>query len=264
MAEYYFLASLLPPLAIGHVPDINFSELKELFRVNLTDKDLEKVQKFLSAIDMENLRAFWAKQTHDSRGNYSRAEIEQAIQDKAWPGDVEFPDYLQEFIEKFHDDKERVEHFPELMSTFLKKRAEEEEGFLKDYFTFLRDWALVMVGFRAKKLGRDISKELQYEDPQETIVAEILAQKDAPVFEPPFEYRELKPIFLDFAEFPLELHKALLAYSFNKIEELYGSTLFSIDRLLGFMARLLIVERWLELDMQQGLVMVGKIEGNIK
>lgn len=265
MAEYYFLASLLPSLAIGHVPDLDFHELKELFRINLTDEDKEKVHQLLSLIDLENLRAFWAKQSHDPRGNYSRAEIEQSLQDKSWPGDLEWPSYLKEFIEKYHDDKEKIEHFSELLSTFLKVEASMlEEGFLKEYFIFLREWNLIMVGFRAKKLGRNLAKELQYEDPKDPIVAEILAQKDAPVYEPPYEYKELKSIFLEFSEFPLELHKALLAYSFRVVEELCGNEFFSIDRLLGFMARLLMVEKWLELDMQKGLAILGKIEENIR
>jgi hypothetical protein len=67
-----------------------------------------------------------------------------------------------------------------------------------------------------------------------------------------------------YADFPLELHKALLAYSFDKIEELYGNKLFSIDRILAFMARLLIVERWLELSVQEGITMIKKIEGSIR
>jgi len=264
MSEYYFLTSLFPPLVIEHVPALNFFELKELLSINLSAKDFEKVEKFLSIIDMDNLRAFWAKEPHDKRGNYTREEVEHALAHLAWPEDKEFPDYLKEFIEKRPDDKKKVEEFAILMSQFLKEGAEEEEGFLSEYFAFERGLRLVLVGFRAKKLGRNISKEFQYEDATEPLIAEILAQRDAAVFEPPFEFRELKAIFLSFSEFPLELHKALLAYSFGKIEEFYGSSLFSMDRILGFMARLLIVERWLELDMQEGITMIGKIEGNVR
>lgn len=264
MAEYYFLTSLLPPLAIEHVPSLSFIELKDLLKINLTDKDKEIVKRFLSIIDMDNLRALWANEPHDIRGNYTREEIEHSLTYQAWPGDIEFPTYLKEFIEKYPNDKDKVEHFDVLMSRFLKEGEEDEDPFLSQYFAFERGMRLTLVGFRAKKLGRNLSKELQYEDPYEPLVAEILAQKDAAAYEPPFEFKELKPIFLSFAEFPLELHKALLAYSFDKITDFYGNSLFSIDRILGFMARLLIVEKWLELDMQEGITMIGKIEESVQ
>lgn len=266
MADYYYLASLLPPLAIGHVPPMSFLELKELFAINLNKEDQKKVRKFLTLIDMENLRAFWAHEPHDNRGNYTKAEIEHSLEELAWPNGQEFPSYLKDFVEKYKSDKEKVEHFSFLMSDFLKieSEKEEEDSFLSRYFAFERDLRLVLVGFRAKKLNRDLYAELQFEDPSEPIIAEILAQKDAPTYEPPFEFKDLKPIFFEFIDSPLELHKALLAYSFNYIEALVANDHFSIDRILGFMARLLLVEKWLELDMNEGLAIIRKVEGNIQ
>lgn len=265
MSEYYYISSLLPPLEIGHLPTLNTLELKDLLAINLSEKDLERVKRFFSLVDMENLRAFWTKEAHDPRGNYTRHELEEALVHQAWPGYEEFPEYLKDFLDKYRDTDSRITHFAFLMSDFLKIESEkEEEGFLKSYFAFERELRLVMVGFRAKKFGLDVSRELQYEDPTEPIVAEILAQKDAQAYEPPFEFKELKPIFMAFADFPIELHKAILAYSFNRVQELYANEIFSLDRILGYLARLRLVEEWLELDMQEGMKIIDKIEGKVE
>ena len=39
-----------------------------------------------------------------------------------------------------------------------------------------------------------------------------------------------------------------MKYEFERIEEMTGYPLFSLDWILGYVARLLLVEKWLELD----------------
>jgi len=264
MKEYYFLASLLPPLEIGHVPSLGFPELKDLLAINLAPEDLEKVRKFLRLIDIENMRAFWSGEPFDPRGNLNRAAMELAIQDQMWSPSEEFPIYLSDYLDKYHSVADRLSHFSLLLNQFFLNESEEESGFLRDYFIFQREMRLVMVGFRAKKLHKDISKELQYEDPTDPIVAQILAQKDAKIYEPPFEYKELKPIFDEYGDSPFELHKAVYEYQFNTIVEIFGGEVFNMDRILNYMARLLLVERWLELDVQEGMQLIDTVEKEIR
>jgi hypothetical protein len=149
------------------------------------------------------------------------------------------------------------------MASFFSYEAPIRKGFLQDYFAFQKQWRLVMIGFRARVMGKDIFQELQFEDSGDPIVAEILAQKDAKSYEPPFEYKELKPIFDQYQEDPLNLHKALYAYQFNYMVERWGGALFSIDRILNYMTRLILVERWLELDLQKGIHVIDEIERKI-
>lgn len=263
MTDYYFLASLLPPLEIGHVPTLGFPELKTLMQENLTAHDLKKVRRFLTLIDLENMRAFWAKEPLDLRGNLNGEKMEQALRDFRWPNGENFAPFLEDYLEKYITDETRLNHFPLLMSQFFNYMISQEKGFLHDYFAFQRELRLVMLGFRAKKMGRDPAEELQYEDPTDPIVAQILAQKDAKNYEPPFEYKELKPIFEEYSDSPLELYKAIYTYQFNHIIELWGGDLFTLDRILNYAARLILVERWLALDVQKGIQIVDTIEREI-
>lgn len=264
MKEYYFLASLLPELEIGHVPDLGMVELKELLRVNLLPEDLLKTQRFLRQIDLENFRAFWVKEPIDPRGNLNHDGIEQALTDLAWSEKEQFPDYLVEFLEKYQEGEERFTHFQRLLVDFYADECESNDGFLQEYFQFQRDWQLVLVGFRAKKMKKDIVAELQYEDATDPLVAQILAQKDAAEYEPPFEYKELRPVFEEHANNPLELHKALYAYQFAEIVQKWGEAIFTVDRILNYMARLILVEKWQELDVQKGVAVIDLIEEGVK
>jgi len=262
MTKYYFLAALLPELEIGHVPLLGTKELKGLFQVNLSKSDQEVIKRFLRLIDVENFRAYWSKEPLDQHGNLNESQIEKALIDLSWPNDEEFPDYFLEFLEKYHSNEDRVRHFSILMSRFLQHESEKESGFLAEFFTFQREFRLVMVGFRAKTVGRDLMLELQYEDAKDPIVAQIIGQKDAKVFEPPFEYQELKPIFLEYGSTPLELYKALYEYQFRQIVERWGGTLFAIERIMNYFARLLLVEKWQMLDVQRGIEIIDSVEGN--
>lgn len=263
MREYYFVASLLPPLEIGHIPTLGFADLMVLLDANLGRKDRQTVRKFLTMIDFENMRAFWAKEPFERRGNLNEEQMDEALSHLQWPSGESLPQFLIDYLGKYHSDKERLHHFSLLMSQFFAYQLEHESGFIRDFFAFQREMRLVLVGFRAKKLGKDVAVELQYEDETDPIVAQILAQKDAKNFEPPFEYKELKPIFEEYADSPLELHKAICEYQFNYIIEQWGSEAFSLERILNYLARLILVERWLELDVQKGIHVVDRIEKGI-
>ncbi|MFT4551518.1 MAG: hypothetical protein ACI9S8_000131 [Chlamydiales bacterium] len=247
MANYYFLTSMLPPLEVGHTPGLHFEELNAILQERLSVEDYEQFRVMRRFVDLENLRFFLKSEPLDPRGNLSKEDIEEALSLK-----FGFPEYVFEFMERYESLSDRLHHFTSLLVQFFSEETPLFEGFLLDYLTFEREWNLVMVAFRAKNLGRDISRELQYEDPSDQIVAQILAQKDAMGFEPPFGYEDLKVIFENKRSDPMAFHKALCEYRFNRIRELEAGELFSLDRILGYVARLMIVERWLEMDQKLG------------
>lgn len=109
-----------------------------------------------------------------------------------------------------------------------------------------------MVGLRAKQIGRDVTRELQFEDFADPLVAQILAQKDADRYEPPMEYTELSELVTATYHDAWEEHKAFAEYRFRKIEEMAEGAQFSIDQILSYMARLMIIEQWNELDEEKG------------
>ena len=248
--QYYFLACALPVLKINGKLDISFTEVKDMLDLNLSEDDLTVVNQFLQFIDLLNLRLLWLDRPLDLRGTLNRKEL-----DKAQETGEGLPQYVSDFLTRFESTEDRLHNFAYLLTQFF---AQTYSGFLKRYFQFERNWRLVVSAIRAKKLGRDITQELQYEDFQDPLVAYILAQKDMENFEPPEDFSGLKDLFSKYTD-PLELHKAFLEYRFSKVGEMVENESFTIDLIIGYLAQLLIVEDWAKLNKTQGKEIVDSL-----
>lgn len=251
MVDYYFLGTLLPDLRIGDPPELSFAEFQRLLKENLTASDFAKTETLRNLYDITNLRSYWKGEPLDPVGNLDESQLEEALVTRSI-----LPQYVFAFMDKYDNQQERLRHFPELLAIFFRESIKNASGFFKFYLTLEREIRLILVAFRAKALGRDLYAELQYEDPDEELIAQILAQKDAQTYEPPEKYEDLKSYFETYADKPIELQKALLEYRFNKIDEKLGLQLFTIDKILAYMAELIMIEHWQQMDKQKGLEII--------
>ena len=245
--QYYFLASRLPDLEIGQQPDITWEEFLFLLDTNLTSSDGHWVDSLRLYYDLENIRRFWLDEELDLRGKLSPVELEEALLNEE-----HLPPLVYDYFDKYPHRQDRLKHFSSLLATYFRQVAPKAPKFLKDYLAFERQLRLVLLGFRAKQLGRDLALELQYEDPEDPLVAQLMAQKDAKGFEPPEGFESLKSLFQQHVEKPLDLYRGLAEYRFRWIEERLQAELFSIDRILGYFIQLTLVLQWLALDREQG------------
>lgn len=248
MALYSFTTTALPPLKIGEAPELSFEELEVLLHENLLPSDYEQTRILRRLYDILNIRNFWKEDELDPYGNLNVNQLEEALLDHAG-----LPSYVLKFLETYPSQVARLNFFSSLISQFFKEEAKNASGFLKKYLNFERALQLVLVGFRAKKLKRNLEKELQFEDPNEDLIAQILAQKDSPEFEPPEGFEDLKPIFLAYQDLPLKLYQSLCEYRFEKIEEMAGTDTFSLSKILSYIAEFIIVDKWMHLNEDQGL-----------
>lgn len=247
MKNYYFVAPSLPPLVLGEIPEITFEELMERLQLNLSAEDLKKVSTLRLVIDLQNIRSLYLEQPLDPHGNLLEKELDEALlaQDH-------LPEYVFEFLGQFEETKEKARHFFGLLSYYYAEEIPKQSGFLKKFLIFQREIHLVLSALRAKKTGRDILEELQFEDFTDPFVAHILAQRDLDDYDPPLEYQELKSLLERCGNAPFEQHRAVVQFEFEKIEEMTGYPLFSLDWILGYIAQLMLVERWNKLDDQKG------------
>lgn len=255
MGNYYFVGTVLPDLQIGSPPEIKFQEFITLLKDNLSHKDYAQTKVLRAFYDVENIRALWKGEELDFRGNLDETELEDMLLRSD-----HLPPYIKEFLEKYEHKEQRLRYFPAVISGYFKDEAAKASGFLKKFLEFEREFRLVQAAFRAKRMGKDLFTELQFEDPDDGFVAQLLAQKDSKTFEPPEKFEDLKPIFDEYYEAPLELHKALCEYQFGKIEDMLEGPPFSIDRILGYMAQLIMAEKWFELDKEKGTQIIDQIK----
>lgn len=242
MTEYYFVTSSLPRLQFGEEPDLSFAEFTQLLQENLTDGDWARVGQLRRMVDIYNLCAFWRGEPFDELGNFNRPELEEHIQRSE-----ELPNYLLDFLARYDTNEKRLEHHAELVHLFFREAIDQSSGLLHRYFQFERDWRLVMVALRAKRLKRDLALELQYEDPADQLVGQLMAQKDTKDFEPPAGFEQVGLMYEEYREEPRRLYLALEEFRFSKVGEMRMSELFSLDYILGYMVQLMILEKGREL-----------------
>lgn len=247
MRNYYFLAPSLPPLNLKTAPELKFQDLKSRLADNLAKEDFQQVEALLRYTDICNIRSLLMEEPIDPRGNLNEKELDEAILVKAI-----LPLYVFEFLDEFEGTAERVKNFSGLLARFFVEELPHANGFLKRYFTFERQWRLVLVALRCKQLGRDLLTELQFEDFTDPMVAQVLAQKDADHYEPPDEFADLKELIASAGGDPWHEHQAFAEYRFKKIDEMAEGALFTFDRILAYVIQLMIVEYWNELDEAKG------------
>lgn len=256
MANYYFLSASLPSLTLGEKTDLSFSELIARLDINLDRKDIEKVITFRRWIDLNNIRTLYLEDAIDPRGNLSEKELDQALllQDG-------LPDYVFDFLNRFESVQERLRFFPGLLAAYFREEIPLQQGFLKRYLEFERAWRLVLLGIKATEQGRDLVEELQFEDMKDPLIIDLLTQRDAITYEPPSEFVSLREKYLACGPDPLQQFKEIAHWRFKHIEELVEEPLFSIDWILGYMAQLLIVEQWNDLDSEKGEIILEAFVG---
>ncbi len=255
MANYYFLITALPPLVMGAKPEISFKELKELLSLNLTARDLVCVEELLRPIDLYNIRAFWLGAPLDDRGHLKAKDLaeELLVQES-------LPDFLVDYLQRYESTEDRLRYFSSLYASLYRDLLPKLKGFLLKYYLFERELRLVLTGLRAKKAGKDVVRELQFEDPTDPLIAEILAQKDAADYTPPQEYEDLKSLFMENSSDPQKINRVILEYRFNRIEEMEEAQDFGIDRVLAYISRLMIAESLADLDKEKGMEQLSQYE----
>lgn len=247
MRNYYFVVPSLPPLSLRDLPEITFHELMVRLETSLSKSDLAKIKVLRTFVDICNIRSLLMEEPVDPRGNLTEKELDEALLVQAG-----LPEYVFDFLSQFEKTADKIRNFSGLFALFFNEEIPKHSGFLKDYFTFERESRLVLLGLRAKQLGRDVAKELQFEDPTDPLVAQILAQRDSDRYDPPFEFNDLKELVSSSYADPWLQQAAFVEYKFQKISEITRPAPFSMEQVLSYTAQLMLVEDKNELDAERG------------
>ncbi len=254
--KYYFLVASLPDLTLGKAPAISYEEARASLLLNLSASDQEKVALLQTLTDIRNIRAFWLGQPLERRGNFGEKDLEEAILVKD-----PFPEFVGDFLDRYEQQEDRLRYFTSLYASFYAENQENLSGFLQRYFQFEREVRLCLAALRAKEEDRDLLHEFQFEDPTDPMVAYFLVQKESGDLHVPQEYEELKTAFLENGSDPKALYREILEFRLRGIEEMEFGLPFAIDQVLGFLARLAIVEDWAKLDDERGRAALSRSLG---
>jgi hypothetical protein len=247
MCYFYYVISAFPPVAVGQKSEMTYEEARQMIALNAPPADWKQIVIFQRLVDIQNIRALWLKEPLDPRGNLKENELEESL----LVGD-DLPDYVTAFLNRYESLDDRLRYFPSLMASLYRDEIPRLKGFLKNYYQLDREVRLCLTALRSKEQQKDLVRELQFEDPSDPFVAQLLAQKDEKETILPEEYEELKRVFLENKSEPKKLFRSILQIRFSLIEDLEAARPFSIDQVLGYLARLSIVESWEQLDEEKG------------
>lgn len=255
--NYYCLVAGFPDL----IPDdkkLHFSsvELRNYLREELHPADFELVKLFYLPWDHENIinLVFETEFEWDRRGNYSRETLEQFVDKKQLEliDSSEFPSYLIDFIEFFHDDEEE---FPKtaaikfLTEGWYKTLVEWGNSFVAKFAEFRQNMANIILALNGRKHDIPFEEAIIGDDE----VTHALKRSKARDFGLANEINDIETIVQIFEiENILDRELKLDNHTWQFIDEATFFNYFTIEKVLGLVQKIFIVERWFELDKEKG------------
>lgn len=246
----YFAYSSLPPLDFTSKPDISTEGLLDLFTLNLSERQMNKVRTFQLWIDLHNIY-----ESFDARGAYSKSTLKDLLKHEE-----RLPDYVFEFLALYEDDEERERNFAWLIAAYFQKERQRNNGFVRKFLKFENEWRIVMTAYRSKKTRKNLGRELQFENSDDPIVAMALMQKDThSAFVFPYEYKDLERIIVEAGPDPSKQLEAMTLYRFNFYQEHIVKHPFTLEALIAYMMALWILEDYYALKQDKGELLLANI-----
>jgi hypothetical protein len=254
MCQYYFPISAFPPIVLGAKIEMSYEMARQMLFLNLSKSDWRQVILFQRIVDIRNIRALWLQAPLDPRGNYQEKDLEEALLLKET-----LPAFVVEFLTRYDTHEERLRYFSALMASLYRAMFPELNGFLRNFYRMEREIRLSLTALRVHAVNGDLVRELQFEDAEDPFVAELLARKDEREWVVPEEYEDLKRAFLENRTEPRKLYRSILQIRLSRIEDLEVGKTFSIDQVLGHLARLFLAESWEWLNDEKGRLVLEQM-----
>lgn len=255
--NYYCLVAGLPDI----VPDdkkLHFTsvQLREYLQEELHPDDFEMVKLFFLPWDHENmLNLLFVKQFEwDSRGNFSRDLLEQLVDKKQFDlmDTSVFPAYFVDFMELFHDEEEDFtratgSHF--LTEAWFNLLINHGNQFLRDFATYRLNMGNIMLALNGRKHQIPFDGALIGND-EVTLALRKSRSRD---FGLSTEINDIEDIVQMFeVENILERELRIDNHFWNFLDEVTFFNYFTAEKVMAFVQKLFIVERWFVLDKEKG------------
>ena len=255
--KYYYLIAGLPDL----VPDdkkLSFTSvrLRDYLREELHPDDYELVKLLYLPWDHNNLVKFMFKEKFewDERGNYSPDNIEQLADKKQFElinGD-DYPEYLMDFLDVYHDDEEDVtkpKAIKMLTEGWYNYLQKSENKFIRELATYKLNMGNIMLALNRRKHGVDVEEAFIGDDE----ITSALRKSRAKDFGLANEVNEIETI-IQIYETGNILDRELRfdSHFWHFLDENTFFDYFTIERVLAFVQKLFIAERWFLLDRERG------------
>jgi hypothetical protein len=266
---YYCLVAGLPDL-VPEEKKLVFSSahFRDMMEDEMAPEDFELLKAFYLPFDHENLLNlfFNEEKEWDERGNFSKEELEPLI-DRKLVHTAEmshFPPYLADFVFAMHTEEasdNRVKASRRLSDDYYYWLGASKNSFVRELGKYLRDTSNVLTALNGRKFELSFESALIGNDD----VTDALKKSRARDFGLKSEVEHIEELLQIFEienlkdrELKLDIHK------WNFVEEATFFNYFTVEKVLAFLQKLFIAERWIHLDPEKGREMFEKLFNELK
>ena len=255
--NYYCLVAGLPDI----IPDdkkLHYSsvELRKYLKNELHPSDFELVKLFYLPWDNNNLlELLFSKEAEwDERGNYTK-DFFEPFTDKKQLESLNFsllPDYISDFIKSYHNSEEKIsksEAIKELTRGWYDLMLSSGNDFVIKVTEYKKRMGNIMLALNGRK------HEIPYEDAiiGDDELARALKRSRARDFGISDENIDIENIIQMFEiENILDREMQFDNHFWKFLDENTFFNYFSIEKILAFLLKLFITERWFVLDKEKG------------
>ena len=226
---YTFLECYLPPISFDIKPEMDLRELNELFELNLSSVDKNRLGKLRTLIDVYNLRSYLTADRLSLGGSIESDEISYCLEQE-----LGYPPFVFDYLEKYKDINERIHHFRELLLAVYDWLLENITDFLFDFIEYDRKLWITSMAYLSKKRDRDLKEDLDFLDPHDPLTTLLLAQHESEHFEFP-EGLEGIDLELDVAfKDPLKEMEMVSRLRFNFCQTYLQTAPFTLDSIFAY------------------------------
>lgn len=254
---YYSLVAGLPDLLPDNKKlEIPSVELRQYLQEELHPSDFELVKMFFLPWDNENLLNLMFEKdfTWNNRGNFPREKLEQLADKKLIEqiDTVNMPQYFADFFESYNDDEEefnKARSIQFLTEKWYNLLLESGNRFAAEFAGYKQNMSNILLTLNGRKHG------ILFEDSLigDNDITHALKKSRARDFGLSGEINDMENIIQIFEiEDILDRELKFDSRTWQYIDEITFFDYFTIEKILGFVQKLFIVERWFKLDKEKG------------
>ena len=243
---------------IAGLPEIAWDDRKlslsvAEFRTQLKDYISEKDEKWIDLFFLPNDNAQVLRLLNKQEADTALATVfpVKLLEEEIQEPDKLIPSYLREFITDFKEERLRYEASPAnvLSWMYYDYMMKSENPLVREYAEFAMNLKNLVTALNARKYGMNIAREVIGSNE----FATALRTSNAKDFGLTLDYPYVeKVIALMESDDLVERERGLDLIVWNFLDEAVTFEYFSLKRVISYMLRLMIVERWSKMSSESG------------
>lgn len=267
--EYYCLVAGLPDLIFSeNKPGINAFAFKDELKLQLSESDFELSKLLFYPFDNQNLLNIYFNRNapFNPLGNLAKKYMEEQFSPENEA--ITLPHYMLQFVIWMEQNEHKeinseVENI--LQSLYYEMVLNTKNTFLSQWFSFDLNLKNIFTAYNCVEYDYELASHLIQVPTQSEVYSLLLHKRFKPeLFEDELPFHNQIFKIAESELIPIEKEKAIDKLRWDYLDEHTFFYYFSIEKILSYVIKLLITERWMRLDESTGKEMLNKLINDLK